>query len=158
MKLDTSTARAFKEIYLRVPTENKALAKVGLAKVGVEFDDDQQAWGFHYKGPNVPGSPLFYYGKMNVLPYWNVQGGSVYMSRLFEYISGSVILNIEPNNASFLLTVTALEGAATFEFRDTDLSFANNNTMNLRDYSDTQILLTFDPPDGYLDTETLEPI
>lgn len=35
MKSDTSTARTFKEIYLRVPTENKALARVGLAKVGV---------------------------------------------------------------------------------------------------------------------------
>lgn len=35
MKSDTSTARTFKEIYLRVPTEDKGLAMVGLAKVGV---------------------------------------------------------------------------------------------------------------------------
>lgn len=35
MKPDTSTARTFKEIYLRVPTEDKGLAMVGLAKAGV---------------------------------------------------------------------------------------------------------------------------
>lgn len=115
-------------------------------------------FGFKYKGPNESEHELFYMGKINVLPYWNVESDRVYMGTLVEdAIYGEGFIRIEPNKASLTLTVTTPKGATTFDLIDQQYKYIPNSTMRLSEQVDTQILLTFDPPRwvlGSRDTQT----
>lgn len=116
-------------------------------------------FGFKYKGPNESEHELFYMGKINVLPYWNVESDRVYMVTLVEdAIYGEGFIRIEPNKASLTLTVTTPKGATTFDLIDQQYKYIPNSAMRLSEQVDTQILLTFDPPPrwvlGSKDTRT----
>lgn len=139
---------------------NKELLMTGASKAQKEvrltvgYSGDTEAFGMYYDG--FFG---FTIGAINVFPYWNVESDRVYMVALVEdAIYGESFIRIEPNKASLTLTVTTPKGATTFDLIDQQYKYIPNSAMRLSEQVDTQILLTFDPPDGYLDPKTLKPI
>lgn len=138
---------------------NKELLMVGASKAQKEvrltvgYSEVEEANGMRYTGY----SPIFDFGGMNVLPYWNT---SVLVSIFEDELTRTLFVSLSAPIPNFSLRIKNSRGSNQLTWPSGDNQTARGRSnLALRDVVFTEIILTFDPPpDGYLDPNTLGPI